>query len=577
MDIYVTPNGDPGGAGAKANPTTLQAALTRAACSNTIIKMATGTYTISSPITGITSNITLEGGFDAANNWRKTSQAGATRILRTNQNVEGCSDGTNAPRLVALQISNASNFRLQDLTVEGENAPAASSGCASGRGVSTYALYLSNCSNYQIVRCRFIVGNGGAGLSGSPGAAGRNAAAHQTPPSCGQPGDQDNCGWTNGAGGSGATVPWGANGGNGGNGGYDNNLGNSGATSPCGGNIVCSGGGGGSGGNSCGASLGCDCNNANNWGVAGQNGGNGNPGSPGTAGPAGSAGVWFVPGGQGGTGGQGQHGRGGGGGGGGGQTNLVCDWRGTGAGGGGGGAGGEGGFGGTGGWGGGGAFCIYLHSNSGGQFVDCEFNTPAAGAGGAGGPGGAGGAGSQGAGQGGNPTTCPRDDCDIGYGGRGGNGGNGGQGGTGGSGSAGLAARIQLVSGSAPTLIQGGTPIAVSSGSNNPASFGLSSQPVITASDIACTNTDVNFSAANSAAWTFGAGATPATANTNNQNVQYSSTGRKTISYSGNTYTDFWNILIPNQTPTITASATSICPGTAVSFTADLTGINYQW
>ncbi|MCX7652357.1 MAG: PKD domain-containing protein, partial [Bacteroidia bacterium] len=45
----------------------------------------------------------------------------------------------------------------------------------------------------------------------------------------------------------------------------------------------------------------------------------------------------------------------------------------------------------------------------------------------------------------------------------------------------------------------------------------------------------------------------------------------------GNTYTDFWNILIPNQTPTITASATSICPGTAVSFTADLTGINYQW
>ncbi|MCX7606636.1 MAG: PKD domain-containing protein, partial [Bacteroidia bacterium] len=149
--------------------------------------------------------------------------------------------------------------------------------------------------------------------------------------------------------------------------------------------------------------------------------------------------------------------------------------------------------------------------------------------------------------------------------------------GNGGAGHNGIAARIQLVSGSAPTLTQGGTSITVSTGSNNPTSFGLSSQPVITVSDIACTNTDVNFAAGSSAAWNFGAGATPATATTNSQNVQYSSTGRKTITYSGNTYTDFWNILIPNQTPTITASATSICPGTAVSFTADLTGINYQW
>ncbi|MCX7764801.1 MAG: hypothetical protein N2253_07925, partial [Bacteroidia bacterium] len=73
--IYVTPGGSSTATGTKADPTNLQEALTRAACSNTIIKMATGTYTISAPITGITSNITLEGGFDAANGWRKTSAA----------------------------------------------------------------------------------------------------------------------------------------------------------------------------------------------------------------------------------------------------------------------------------------------------------------------------------------------------------------------------------------------------------------------------------------------------------------------------------------------------------------------
>jgi hypothetical protein len=153
--IYVTPSGSCTSAGTQADPTNLLEALNRAACSNTIIKMAVGIYVFNNPITTVTSNITIEGGFDPATGWRKTSQPGATTIRRTAATVEGCNEGTNAPRLVAFQIANASNFRLQDLTITVDNAPGPSATCASGRGISTYALHLFNCSNYNTVRCRF--------------------------------------------------------------------------------------------------------------------------------------------------------------------------------------------------------------------------------------------------------------------------------------------------------------------------------------------------------------------------------------------------------------------------------------
>jgi len=81
--IYVTPGGSSTNPGTQAEPTNLLAALSRAACSNTIIKMAVGPYDFDHPITTVTSNITIEGGFDPATGWRKTSQPGATTIRRT--------------------------------------------------------------------------------------------------------------------------------------------------------------------------------------------------------------------------------------------------------------------------------------------------------------------------------------------------------------------------------------------------------------------------------------------------------------------------------------------------------------
>lgn len=135
------------------------------------------------------------------------------------------------------------------------------------------------------------------------------------------------------------------------------------------------------------------------------------------------------------------------------------------------------------------------------------------------------------------------------------------------------------MSGTLPAVSVGGTPQAIALGGNNPVPYNFAAEPIITVADVACTNTDISFATGDAAPhnWNFGAGATPATSTSSPATVQYTSTGRKTITYDGNTYTDFWNILIPNQTPTITASATSICPGTNVSFTTDLIGAAYQW
>ncbi|MEZ4851606.1 MAG: hypothetical protein R3B93_23940 [Bacteroidia bacterium] len=85
--IYVTPGGT--GTGTRNDPTNLSKALWLAACKEAIIKLDTGVYICDTAITGITSNITLEGGFIRLNNWQKTSKAGATRIFRTTNNPEG--------------------------------------------------------------------------------------------------------------------------------------------------------------------------------------------------------------------------------------------------------------------------------------------------------------------------------------------------------------------------------------------------------------------------------------------------------------------------------------------------------
>ena len=91
----------------------------------------------------------LEGGYDPAAGWVKRSTPGLTVLRRTATNVEGRQ--TLSSRLKAFQIHGAKAFRLQDLTIAVENAPAASAACADGRGISTYGLYLRDCGGYETV------------------------------------------------------------------------------------------------------------------------------------------------------------------------------------------------------------------------------------------------------------------------------------------------------------------------------------------------------------------------------------------------------------------------------------------
>lgn len=563
-NVYVTTNGTGGGLSAT-DPTDIRTALLMSQCSNATIKMAIGTYNIDSSISEIIGAVTIEGGFDPTNNWRKTSQQGATTIRRTTNNVD-TSFGTY--RLSAFEVSNASYLRLQDLTIEVADAPVADS-----IGISTYGLYFKNCSNYDIVRCQIIAGNASDGISGIVGANGIDGAngANGAVGDC----DAGSCTFS-----PGWPAPAGGIGGLGG-----------GGTAPGANAIGRNGGGGGNGGQ--GSS---ECNNDPDDGVSGGaydtgipnnaigiKGNSGNPGTDGTNGGDGVDGIngvngivglpgfhdggigFWVPGtkagnGQGGIGGQG----GAGGGGGGREQCAFCD-NGTGNAGSGGGGGGQGGAGGGGGYSGGSSFGVYLFNNgSNGNFVDCNVSS---GAGGAGGVGGAGGAGGTGGAGGARIITCT---IEVGEGGSGGNGGNGGNGGSGGNGLAGINQDIYV----------NGNALSIST-----TNFNLAGQPVIYADNISCTYTNIDYSSGTPGNWVLGAGATNPAPNGSPVTTQYVTMSRKDIGYSVHTYKGFVNISFNSSiVPEIETTADSIgpntyhaCVGEFLTFNSSITATQFDW
>ena len=530
-NIYVTTNGNGSGL-SSADPTDLLTAISLAQCNNLTIKVAQGTYIIDNPIS-VSSLLTIEGGYDDGNNWVKSSLAGATTIFRSNLNPEGPPE---AQRLVAIYANGANFLRLQDLTIQ------TADGVATGQeGMTVYGIHMTACANYDIVRCQIIVGNASAGASGVNGVDGSDGPDGAT--ANGQNG---------GAGGGN-----GGDGGDGGDGGFGS--GDDGDPGSNGGGNPGSGGTAGNGGTTC-----------PNFGViSGGHGGDGADGTDGmflgnggNGGAAGFASGFFIPGTPGQDGQNGTDGTGGGGGGGGGGAFFT-----DGGGGGGGGGGGTGGTGGTRGYGGGGAFGVYLFNNgSNGNFVDCNITAGVLGAGGTGGLGSTGGIGGNG-GAGNTSGGCDND-------GAGGAGGNGGDGGFGGDGMPGLDGIVQ---------IDGGT---------NPATqiinVDLASQPAITAENISCANTPIDFSSNNSGNWNLGVDATPQSPTGSLVTASFSLLGRKNIDYTGEIYTGFHNIAVDNATflPEITSTANVIsvspdtflvCIGEVVDFGSTTPAINYRW
>lgn len=563
-NIYVTPSGSGGGL-STTDPTDLWSALLMSQCSNATIKMAIGTYDIDSSISEIIGAVTIEGGFDPANNWRKTSQQGATTIRRTANNVDTT---YGVPRIAAFEVANASYVRLQDLTIQVVNAPVADS-----IGISTYGLYLSNCSNYDIVRCQITAGNASDGVSGTNGGNGV-AGANGTNGSAGDC-DAGSCtfssGWGPPAGGTGGTGGGGTatganatgrNGGGGGNGGQ--------GSAECSNNPGNGNNGGANNSGTQNTSIGLK-GNEGDPGSDGTNGGNGANGTNGTNGAASTPGYhdaltgYWIPGTKGGDGLDGLGGQGGAGGGGGGRQKCTfCD-NGTGNGGSGGGGGGQGGEGGSGGYSGGSSFGVYIHNNgANGNFIDCNVSSGTPGSGGTSGTGGNGGIGGAG---GARITTCT---SEVGEGGSGGNGGDGGDGGDGASGS----------NGTNQNLYINGTALSTST-----TTFNLTGQPVIFAENISCSYTNMDFSSGSPGQWSLGAGASNPAPNGSPVTTQYTTISRKDIGYSVHTYKGFVNISF-NSTiiPEIETTADSIAPdtyqvcvGEFVTFNSSITATQFDW
>jgi hypothetical protein len=558
--IYVTPTGTSVGSGTQADPLDIATAF-GVAGDGDVVRLSTGTYNLNTPLTIPANNVIIEGGFIAAESWKKTSLQGATTLVRTATNPEGA---TNSQRLVAMYADGLIRFELHDLTITTQNSTLA--------GCSSYGLHINNCADYKIVRCKIVAGNGAAGSAGTPGVAGTTGANGTQ----GQSGSCDggdctfNTDDAGGAGGNGGSGGGGASGGNGGP--AINDQTNPGLAGQAGtGRNGGAGGGGGAGGDECtsnsgtgGAGGASACVNGPNGGVGGNggdpgvdgsNGSNGTAGSSGTSGtpgaPGGVTGLFWLPGASGGNGTDGCGGSGGSGGGGGGrQTCTLCD-NGPGNGGSGGGGGGQGGTGGQGGKGGGASIGVFVINNgANAEIIQSQILSGSAGNGGLGGAGGSGGSGGAGASR---NTTCS---SEIGEGGAGGNGGAGGAGGAGGNGATGASLALYFVSGTA--LVASET------------SFDLQSQPVIKVDYETCTNSNINFEAvgiaqgAATADWNFGAYANPTTATStaNPATTSYTSIGWNTIQQGTDVYSDFVYISCEGYSQTITPV---VCAGGSVT------------
>jgi hypothetical protein len=148
--IYVSPSG--GGTGLlKSSPTDLATAIGMSSCSNTIIKMQTGTYNFTNKL-DIGSYITIEGGYNSTFTTKTSdmSSGGSTRLVRS-----ATPDGGSGNSVTMFNVAAAAtSFRLQDLRIE---MPVHSSGTR----LTNYGVYLgAGASSYKIVRCYIDAGQG---------------------------------------------------------------------------------------------------------------------------------------------------------------------------------------------------------------------------------------------------------------------------------------------------------------------------------------------------------------------------------------------------------------------------------
>lgn len=615
--IYVDPGTSNTSGGSVNSPVTLSAAIDLLSPTRNYIRMAGGTYNnvpvISLPST--VSNITIEGGYvNSSGIWTKSGNN------PTNINFVGTETyDNNMAHVIGLKMINTTGVTLQDLNITTANA---SGNSVNGHGLSNYAIYINNSSNYTITRCNITSGNATNGLAGRNGANGNagNQGGYgcdggcdyywgcgDAPGGCGGGGGTGGGGGGSGAG-VGGTVQIGANGsggagGNGGGGGAGGNgkcAGDAGNGSSAGagganGSDGTTGNGGGGGGGGTGGSVGGggvggntgSCNNGSTGGT-GSAGGAGNNGSNGgTPGTNSYTNGFFTP--QAGTnGGGGGGGRGGAGGGGGSGSHDSgsCD-RDGGKGGAGGTKGSGGGAGGFGGGGGGGSYAIFVwNGGTGGVVSNSYLTSGTAGTGGAGGSGGTGPNGTGGLGAAGNG-------CGGGDGGAGGASGGGGKGGNGGAGGTGRVGTRYCIAN-----YGGGTaPTSTGITANSHTVAGTVPPVPVNALGVdynnvgGCTNSYTDLNKTTSTWSNFGSGGayinditsslSSGTSNDDPVSVYYTTTGWKDISTATDTRARLLYVRTPRTLPTINGISSPICKDGSLTLTctpnSPSSTTDYEW
>lgn len=157
--LYVSPAG--GGDGySKDAPTTLSDAITKAQCTNAIIKMQIGIYNFS-VYQNINDYVTIEGGFSSDFLLKYSDLSGGTNSTTIRR--DNTADSGDATKCSAFVAGNGTNdFRIQDIRIEMPGS-ASVTGHTAGSGVANYGIRLgTGCSDYNIIRCYIDAGVGAA-------------------------------------------------------------------------------------------------------------------------------------------------------------------------------------------------------------------------------------------------------------------------------------------------------------------------------------------------------------------------------------------------------------------------------
>lgn len=155
--LYVH-NGAVGAGDTKLTPTTLADALTKALCTNTVLKMKAGIYTFTDRVI-VNSYVTIEGGYDATYTAKSSDLTGgaATTVLRRTNAAD--SDDANGCSMLRVQAGEDS-WRIQDIRIEMPGSPSVTAHPV-GVNRTNYGIRMgAGSTGYKIIRCYIDAGVG---------------------------------------------------------------------------------------------------------------------------------------------------------------------------------------------------------------------------------------------------------------------------------------------------------------------------------------------------------------------------------------------------------------------------------